>query len=111
MIWGIPKNKWHLILSIVAVAIAFFIFWYFLSGILIPSIGKTTVALLGFALSVQIAHHLQCWNEIWQALDPDVEEKYGGGYKGFQKDSKDDFHWFWIGIAVSWIIPLVIVMF
>ena len=110
MLLGIPNNKWHFILSVIAVAITFFIYWYFLSGILIPAFGETTTALLGFVFSVQIAHHLQCWNEINQALDPEVEKKYGGSYQAFQKDSKDDFRWFWFGIAVSWVIPLLIIV-
>jgi cell division protein FtsX len=110
MFLGIPYNKWHFILSIVAVAFAFFVFWYFLSGLLVPEIGKIFSAFLGFAFSVQIAHHLQCWNEIKQALDPAVEEKYGNGYQSFQKDSRDDFRWFWFGISVSWLIPLIIVL-
>ncbi|KAA3609735.1 MAG: hypothetical protein D8M58_09185 [Calditrichaeota bacterium] len=110
MTLGIPNNKWHFILSVVAVALSFFIFWYFLSGPLIPTLGKTVTALIGFVFSVQVAHHLQCWNEIKQALNPDVEKIYGDGFLAFQKDSRDDFRWFWFGIAVSWVIPLVIVL-
>lgn len=110
MTLGLSNNKWHFILSVIAVALSFFIFWYLLSGTLIPAIGKTVTTLLGFAFSVQIAHHLQCWNEINQALDPNVEKTYGDGYQAFQKDSRDDFRWFWFGIAVSWVIPLLIVL-
>lgn len=109
MFWGIPYNKWHFILTIVAVALSFFLLWYFLSDALIPHWGKWTAALVIYLLSAQIAHHLQSWNEIKQALDPAVEDKYGS-FKGFQENSRDDFRWFWRGLAVSWIIPLIIVL-
>jgi hypothetical protein len=107
---GIPYNKWHLILAIIAVALSFFLLWYFLSNLLIPGLGTILTGIILYFLSVQIAHHLQCWNEINQALDPQVEEKYGGNYKLFQNDSRNDFSWFWRGILVSWIIPLVIML-
>ncbi len=110
MTFGISNNKWHFILTIVAVALSFYFFWYFLSALLIASLGKIVTVIIGFVFSIQIAHHLQCWNEIKQALDPDVEKIYGDGYRAFQKDSQDDFRWFWFGIAVSWVIPLVIVL-
>lgn len=107
---GIPHNKWHLIFAIIAVGLAFLIFWNFLSGLLIAEFGTFITGALILVLSVQIAHHLQCWNEISQANDPNVEEKYGGDYKRFQEDSRDDFAWFWRGIAVSWIIPLIVIL-
>jgi len=109
MVWRIPYNKWHLILAVIAVALTFFIFWYFLAEFLVPGIGKWPAALIFYFLSFQIAHHLQSWNEIAQALDPEVETKYGS-YEAFQENSRDDFRWFWTGIAVSWIIPLIIVL-
>jgi len=107
MTLGIPNNKWHFILTVVAVALVFFIFWYFLSDIFISAFGIAATAIIGFVFAVQIAHHLQCWNEIKQALDPKVEKEYGN-LKGFQENSKDDFKWFWRGISVSWIAPLAI---
>jgi len=110
MTFGIPHNKWHFILSVIAVSLSFFIYWYFLSALLVPAFGKIVTGLIGFLFSVQIAHHLQCGNEVMQALDPDVEKKYGNGYEAFQKDSREDFRWFWFGIAVSWVIPLIIVL-
>ena len=109
MFWGIPYNKWHMILTIIAVGLTFFITWYFLSDIMIAGTGKWTTALIIYLFSIQIAHHLQSWNEINQALDPEVETKYGS-FKGFQENSRDDFRWFWTGIAVSWIIPLIITL-
>ncbi|MCB0282807.1 MAG: hypothetical protein H6627_03240 [Calditrichae bacterium] len=109
MFWGIPYNKWHFVLTVVAVALSFFLLWFFLSDLLIPGFGKWTTALAIYFLSFQIAHHLQSWNEIKQALDPEVESKYGS-FKGFQENSRDDFKWFWVGISVSWLIPLIIVM-
>jgi hypothetical protein len=106
---GIPNNKWHFIFSIIAVDLAFYVYWYFLSGLLIPDFGVFVTALIGFVFGIQVAHHLQSWNEISQALDPQVDKTYGS-FERFQKDSRDDFRWFWRGIAVSWVIPLVIAM-
>jgi len=107
MFLGIPYNKWHMVLAIVAVALSFSGFWILLDDILLPTIGRIATFLILFAFSIQIAHHLQCWNEIKQALDPKVEKEYGN-LKGFQENSKDDFKWFWRGISVSWIAPLAI---
>lgn len=113
MFLGIPYNKWHFILAVIAVFLSFFILWQIFGSFLILNIGIWWTALLFFIFSVQIAHHLQCWNEIRQALDPGVGEKYGNndltGYQAFQSDSKDDFRWFWRGIAISWVLPLIIV--
>ena len=115
MFLGISFNKWHMILAIIAVDLSFILLWYFLSDLLIPTLGLMLTAGLFFLFSTQFAHHLQCWNEIMQALSPDVENKYKNGdltgFKGFQKDSRDDFRWFWLGISVSWIIPLIIILF
>jgi len=74
MIMGIPHNKWHLIFAIIAVGLAFLILWFFFSALLIPQFGTFFTGAIIMVLSVQIAHHLQCWNEINQANDPQVEK-------------------------------------
>ena len=109
MFLGIPYSKWHLVLAIVAVFLAFYLLWIAFADMLIPDLGYWITAIVIYLFSVQIAHHLQCWNEVAQALDPDIEEKYGLGISPFQKNSKDDFRWFWYGIAMSWVFPLVII--
>ena len=110
MFLGIPYDKWHLVLAIIAVFFSFYLLWIGIADFLIPNLGLWLTALVVYLFSIQIAHHLQCWNEIQQALDPEAEEKYGLGISPFQKNSRDDFRWFWYGISVSWILPLVIIL-
>jgi len=109
MILGITYNRWHLILAIIAVALAFVPGWIFVEPLLTPIIGIAGSFLVILVQSILIAHHLQSWNEAKQSIDDKLEEKYGS-YINFQINSKDDWRNFWIGILLSWIIPLITVI-
>ena len=107
--FGISNNKWHFILAVIAVALSFIWMDLSFSKIFIPVLGDGLTLVFFLAISILVAHHLQSWNEAMQAIDPKVVEKYTS-YVGFQFNSRDDWKWFWRGIVVSWIIPLIYVV-
>ncbi len=105
MFLGIRYNVWHGILVQPVVAVVFVLVWYPLSGY-VPA---PWLFLLAWVLGMFVAHHLQSWNEARQAIDPKVEARYGS-YPGFQDNSRDDWRWFWRGILVSWVLPILIII-
>ena len=106
MFLGIRYNVWHAILVWPVVTTVFGVTWILGRG----SMADPWLFLLGLALGVMVAHHLQSWNEARQAIDPRLAERYGS-YARFAEDSREDWKWFWRGVLVCWLGPVVEVLF
>ncbi len=106
MFLGIEYNKWHGILAVIAVFLAFVFFDLIMGGILRTAVGPAAAFLLLMALGILSALFLHNWNEAHQAIDPKLLDKYGSLAR-FQSDSRDDWKWFWRGILISWLLPIV----
>jgi hypothetical protein len=106
MFLGISYDKWHGILAVIAVLIFFLLIYFFI----IPCFELSVFpgVLIAWLSAVAGTHYLQSATEIYQALDRDIEKKYGS-YQNFQENSRKDYKWFWLGISVSWIIPIIVV--
>jgi len=83
------------------VNLVFFILWMVMKPFVLSHIGPAFTALLFWGFGVWVAHWLQCWNEITQALDPSVSFKYGS-WQSFVRNSRRDFRYFWHGVMFSW---------
>ena len=97
---GIAYNKWHGIISalimIAAVVSAGFIADFSRLSLLVAILGGTLLAVA-----------LQGVNESVQALDKDVEKKYGS-CKVFQENSRDDWGWFIRGWILGTILSVIL---
>jgi len=100
---GIAYNKWHGIISAlimgVAVVLAGFVDEFSQLSLLVGILGGSLLAIA-----------LQGVNESIQALDKDVEKKYGS-YKAFQDNSRDDWGWFIKGWIIGTISSVIVFVF
>ena len=101
---GIDNDKWHGIIAAVVVALVFVAVFPFLQG----AVSQPVAFLLSLAIGIVVAHHLQAWNEARQAISPTIPLEYGS-FREFQRNSRNDWRWFWRGILISWLIPLLLV--
>ena len=106
---GIPFDKWHAILAVIAVFFTYLILALLIQKSLEPMFGFLGVRFFLFFIAVQVAHHLQCWNEINQALSKSLLKNYGS-FENFRANSKEDFKWFGFVFGISW-IPIIFLNF
>lgn len=106
---GLNDDKWHGILAAVITGIIFILVWISFSRPLIDSVGTAGTFLICLFSGILISHYLQSWYESYQMRDPDLLAKYGS-YENFIANSKKDFGFFWRGILISWLVPLVLVL-
>lgn len=123
MFLKINNDLWHGILAFIIPALLFLVFWEMsaIVGYFHPGGGAQYILemakfkfpglyfLASWAAGALLAHYLQCWNEIKQALDPNLEAKYGT-WDLFVLNSKRDFKYFWRGLLASWILPFIYVV-
>jgi len=117
MFLGIEYNKWHCILAVIGV-VGLFVIGFIDVFMPLRNVWEEN-GLSGFVLgaiygvSVLFVLALQGTNESVQALDDELVQKYGS-YENFQKNSRDDWKWFVLGVGIGSVLIgffLTIVLF
>jgi len=92
-------NTWHFILPAITLAVAIpavMLLMGYPIGLLIIGIGVLLIFVIAF------------WYEWKQAIDPDLEKIYSGGWKHFVNDSRRDMKLNVLGIMTGFFIGFII---
>ncbi len=95
---GVAYNKWHGIFSALVMVIAIGC-----SGFYLEFDSLQVQFLLALLIGLVASFALQAGNESKQALSKTIVQDYGS-YENFQKNSRDDWRWWVIGVVAGTII-------